>query len=86
MGMTDVIIRNEIQTILERRIKGTVRCYMKENDPEVIVIQITNAERRFGYKAEVNLVDVYLAYKSIDRLLQEIEIDYMYAVRHAFLK
>lgn len=86
MGMTDVIIRNEIQTRLERRIKGTVYCYMKENDPGVIIIQITNAERRFGYKAEVNLMDVYLVYKSIDRLLQEIEIDYMYAVRRAFFR
>ena len=81
MGITDVIICNEIQTRLERRIKGTVYCYMKENDPGVIIIQITNAERRFGYTAEV-----YLVYKSIDRLLQEIEINYMYAVRRAFLK
>ena len=59
---------------------------MKEDDPGVVIIEITNPERRFGFKTEVNLMDIYLVYKSIDSLILDIEIEYGYAIRHAFYK
>ena len=86
MGMTDIIILNEIQTRLERKIKGDVCCYMKEDDPGVVIIEITNPERRFSFKTEANLMDIYLVRKSINYLIFEIEMEYKYAISHAFYK
>ena len=76
----------ELRKKLKEKIRGKIKCYIDENIPDLIDVEIINKNQRISYKTQIRFSDMVSGYKTITRIVDDIKTEYSDALYHAFFK
>lgn len=76
----------ELRKRLKYKIRGKIKCYIDENIPDLIDVEIINKNQRISYKTQIRFSDMVSGYKTITRIVDDIKTEYSDALYHAFFK